>query len=346
MLFCSVFFLATFCVIAQSQSFFSDPYGTNSISCPEGRVCIFLENCPAIANLMNQNLLHIHRFRQAICGYDNVKVKVCCDSFSDSGIANPVFAPGDDSFFRRSNSILECGKSSVGYNNFNTLGAYPFVARIGFCGVTGETKYPCSGVIVNERTVLTTATCALTNNDEYRLNFALVGEFNAETDPECSSRKHNISYIIKHPHYQANTFANNIAMLRLREPIQYTETVQPICLPPKDMNPTDDSVLVGWGKLSRQKIKSCQQQSFKMRIVSTQECSSYYTRGYSVEICAMGDEMPCSGYSGSPLLYKYGDTYYLLGILSYGSNCNSAADDYPSVFVDVQRYIRWILENC
>lgn len=67
-------------------------------------------------------------------------------------------------------------------------------------------------------------------------------------------------------------------------------------------------------------VKSCQQQSLKMRIVSTQECSSYYTQGYSVEICAIGDEMPCSGYSGSPLLYRYGDNYYLVRVLYYFSS--------------------------
>ncbi|XP_078036435.1 chymotrypsinogen B [Augochlora pura] len=330
------------CIFAQFQNFLSDTYATNEINCPNDKICTFIENCPAIVTLMNRNLLHVHRFRQAICGYDNVKIKVCCDL--ESRVANPAYAPADGTLFRSSNFILECGKSFVS-NNFNALGAYPFVARLGFYSTTGETKYPCGGVILNERTILTTASCALSTSDDYKLNFVLVGEFNPETDPECTARKYNISYIIKHPNYQTNTFANNIAMLRLREPIQYTETVQPICLPPKDINPSGDSVLVGWGKLSSQKIKSCQQQSLKMIITSIQECSSYYTQGYSVELCAIGDEMPCSGYSGSPLLYKYGDAYFLLGILSYGSDCDSTAN-YPSVFINVQRYIRWILENC
>jgi len=35
--------------------------------------------------------------------------------------------------------------------------------------LTGEIKYSCNGVIVNERTVLTTATCALAKSDRYKL---------------------------------------------------------------------------------------------------------------------------------------------------------------------------------
>ncbi|XP_031839334.1 phenoloxidase-activating factor 1 [Nomia melanderi] len=332
--------LQLLCAVAQHQSFFDAPYQSNSIDCQNDQMCTFIENCPAIVDLMSQGLLPIHRFRQALCGYDNIKVKVCCDL--DNGPANP----GDGSLSRRSNSIMECGKSYVD-SDFNALGVYPFVARIGFLSVTGETRYPCSGVILNERTILTTASCALTKTDHYKLHSVLVGEFNAETDPDCSARKHNISYVIKHPYYDEKTFANNIAMLRLREPIQYTETVQPICLPPPDMQigPGGGSVLVGWGKLSSQKIKLCQQQCLRMRIAPAQECSNYYAHGYSVELCAIGDEMPCSGYNGSPLLFKYGNTYFLLGILSHGSNCNSTTN-YPTVFVDVQRYIRWIIENC
>ncbi|XP_076172522.1 venom protease [Ptiloglossa arizonensis] len=336
--------LASLSSIEQSQGFFSEVYSSNSIDCPNDKKCTFIENCPVILSLMNRNMLAIHRFREAICGYDGAKPKVCCDV--DSNAVNPIFTQEDGALFTRANSIAECGKSFV-RSSINAVGVYPFVARIGFSGVTGEIKYPCSGVILNERTILTTASCALAKSDNYKLYSIIVGEFNAETDPDCNTQKNNISYVIKHPNYKADTFTNNIAMLRLREPIRYTATVQPICLPPGDRyaNRNINSILIGWGKLSSENTKSCQQQSLQMRIMSNHECSSYYTRELLDELCAMGDKMPCSGYSGSPLLYKYGDTHFLLGILSYGSNCNLDAN-FPLVFVDVQRYVHWILENC
>lgn len=51
-----------------------------------------------------------------------------------------------------------------------------------------------------------------------------------------------------------------------------------------------------------------------MRIVSIEECMNYYIQGLTVELCTIGDEMPCSGYNGSPLLLKYGDTHFLVKI--------------------------------
>lgn len=338
---------AFFCIplilntLVQSQSFLNEVYPSSSIDCPNDRPCAFIEDCPAIANLMSQNLLPVHRFRQAICGYSGVRVKVCCDVGSNS--VNPVFT--QDDALSKSDLFLECGKSFIPSDS-NTVGAYPFVARIGFRSTTGEIKYPCNGAILNERTVLTTASCALAKSDGYKLHSVLVGAYDVEADPACNTQKLNVSYVIKHPNYRADTFVNNIAMLRLKEPIQYTVTAQPVCLFPRDryVTPSMSSVLVGWGTLSSQKARICQQQALKMKVLLNEECSSYYSQGLSVELCAIGDEMPCSGYSGGPLLTKSGDAYFLLGILSYGSNCDTVTN-FPSVFVNVQSYTRWMLEN-
>lgn len=96
--------------------------------------------------------------------------------------------------------------------------------------------------------------------------------------------------MIKHPNYQAETFANNIAMLHLKESIQYTGnnysnflnplckrfeiliffffnsvTAQPICLLPKN-NYIDvgiNAILVGWGKFANRKGKKIINNSFK-----------------------------------------------------------------------------------
>lgn len=37
----------------------------------------------------------------------------------------------DDTFYARQSSTLKCGKSLVG-GNVNTIGTFPFVARIGY----------------------------------------------------------------------------------------------------------------------------------------------------------------------------------------------------------------------
>ena len=53
-----------------------------------------------------------------------------------------------------------------------------------------------------------------------------------------------------------------------------------------------------------------------MKLISVQDCSFYINRGLSVELCARGEQEPCSGYSGSPLLSKEGNNFFLVSQLS------------------------------
>lgn len=54
------------------------------------------------------------------------------------------------------------------------------------------------------------------------------------------------------------------------------------------------------------------QQELKMTLLPKQNCWDFLNQGYSVELCASGETEPCSAYNGSPLLYKYSDTYFLV----------------------------------
>lgn len=67
-------------------------------------------------------------------------------------------------------------------------------------------------------------------------------------------------------------------------------------------------MLVGWGKLSGNK-DSTEQHAFFMKILNLQDCSEFIDRGLSVELCTIGRENPCSGFSGSPLIQYNGHRY-------------------------------------
>ncbi|XP_011062731.1 PREDICTED: uncharacterized protein LOC105151002 [Acromyrmex echinatior] len=341
----------------------------NSLSCPNNQKCVFIEYCPGVVSLMDQNALSSHRLRQAVCGYDRTHVKICCSV--NSYIERPVHPDRNlDVYPTQLSSNFQCGRSIV-RSNINTLGSYPFVARIGFISkyfacirkylyyteivknyiqfymrfqtvsknslldtLTGEIKYSCNGVIVNERTVLTTATCALAKSDRYKLCSVLIGEYNTESNPDCNNlfcghkiSSHDISYVVKHPGYNAASYSNNVALLRLKKAIEFTAsiweeiairsssaTAQPICFIPEDRYVSLGSTctVVGWGKLLGQKAQPLTQQSLQLELVPKQQCSDYISQALSVELCAKGNCEPCSSYSGSPLLYKYADIYFLV----------------------------------
>ncbi|XP_043502849.1 venom protease-like isoform X2 [Polistes fuscatus] len=323
----------------------------NTFFCQNNQQCTFLEYCPDIAIRMKRNEFPIHRFRQSICDYSGLRPKVCCDVISYP--VNPILYEENIRSLLESRSYYKCGKSLI-KNNINNFGSYPFLARIGFINLqTGHIKYPCSGTIISERAVVTTASCALANSQIYKLYVVTIGEFNTETDPDCNSlfcghkvKHYNISYIIKHPNYCADNFENNIALIRLERPIRFEVTAQPVCLLPKEIyiRTGSNTVLIGWGRLSNQKDMLTMQQELNMVLLPKQNCLDFLNEGYSVELCASGETEPCSAYNGSPLLYKYSDTYFLVGILSYGTNCDDKSN-LPVVFVDVKKYTRWLLEN-
>ncbi|XP_033208695.1 phenoloxidase-activating factor 1-like [Belonocnema kinseyi] len=344
-----IFFLLSllwFFVKAQSwPNYYSNETGLDiPFSCSASKKCVPLHNCPELLILMRQQALPVYSLRVSICGYNEASLKVCCDlpegSIEAISDPHPVYN-------------LQCGQSLI-RSNSETLGTYPFLVRVSFVNfANAAVMYPCSGVIINERTILTTATCALATSGNYQLHSVMVGDFDASTDPDCNSlfcshkaRHYGISHVIKYPSFELQSYTNNIALLRLSADIEFTATAQPICLPPAQLFVSEGKIgtLVGWGKLSFQRDKPSIQQWLKMRLISPQECSYFINRGLSVELCARGEQEPCSGYSGAPLISREGDNFFLIGVVSYGADCDSRSSA-PTVFVDVQKYIDWIRRN-
>jgi len=56
------------------------------------------------------------------------------------------------------------------------------------------------------------------------------------TETEAIQRA--VSAIIRHRNFDQNTYNHDIALLRLRKPVTFTKSIQPICLPKESIDPS------------------------------------------------------------------------------------------------------------
>ena len=81
--------------------------------------------------------------------------------------------------------------------------------------------------------------------------FALLGDHDRQRVESAQLTMRVLSTIV-HGSYDPNTNANDIALLKLAEPIAYTSEISPICLPEVDTVFRDgmECVVTGWGVTS------------------------------------------------------------------------------------------------
>ncbi|KAL3288181.1 hypothetical protein HHI36_002631 [Cryptolaemus montrouzieri] len=321
--------------------------------CPPNTECQPLTSCPILNNALNNECVLRNRIDNLSCGYQGSGL-VCCPNIplnQDRSYNDRSYNPG------KTVDGVKCGLPQVLGENYNGIGAYPWVARIGFKNVlTGEVKFPCAGSIINNRVILTAAHCALAKADNYKLFSVRIGEYSTNTEIDCGPefcglpvQDVTLSHVVVHPGYDKQTFKDNVALIVLRNSINYTVTAQPICLPESWSVTNNNGVLVGWGKSAGQTEAPAQQQVLHLPIISINRCYTVYGKTLPVtddQLCAGGEfgKDACSGFGGAPLLVQHGEIFYQVGILSFGSD-QCGAGGVPSVYTNVKKYVDWIKEN-
>ncbi|NXW79352.1 FA10 factor, partial [Hirundo rustica] len=87
----------------------------------------------------------------------------------------------------------------------------------------------CGGTILNENFILTAAHC-MNQSKEIKV---VVGEVDREKK-EPSESMHTVDKIFVHSKFIIETYDNDIALLKLKEPIRFSEYVIAACLPKAD----------------------------------------------------------------------------------------------------------------
>ncbi|QUJ68115.1 serine protease [Photobacterium sp. GJ3] len=238
-------------------------------------------------------------------------------------------------------------------------------------GRDGQDIFQCGGVIIDAMTVLTAAHC-MEQNQVVAMPFEILvwGGITA-TSSARQSNAYTVASVTIHPDFDADTFANDIALLRLNSAL--TGDVQPIQIATISeqfeadltfdntytqggVNP-ENLLVSGWGLTSTEPdaIVSDTLQQVLLSGVPDEVCDRVWSNinlgNRDQVICAISpspavERDSCQGDSGGPLVWQNpqneGDPDFglrLVGLVSFGAQC---ASDVPAVYTEVSHYRTWI----
>uniref|UniRef100_A0A1B0DG19 Probable arginine--tRNA ligase, cytoplasmic n=1 Tax=Phlebotomus papatasi TaxID=29031 RepID=A0A1B0DG19_PHLPP len=183
-----------------------------------------------------------------------------------------------------------------------------------------------SGHVADPRWVLTSAHCGGLSN----AGIAILGAHEVQSPLEFGQVRMTFTNIVRHPHWNPDNFANDIALVELEHNVDFTWRIQAARLPSiRNVNSNwfnQRTLVSGWG--SRKDTISTQHRYIRAQVQSRITCTvSYPTLFHSTSLCTPGnDRSPCQGDSGAGLSIVESDGQKTtIGILSFGSGLVAAS---------------------
>lgn len=250
-------------------------------------------------------------------------------------------------------AICDCGTRPYKLNRIvggqnAELGEWPWQVSLHFL-TNGPT---CGASIISNTWLLSAAHCFVTSNPANKNP----SSWQSYSGMQSQFIHDNVQFrrlkrIIPHPLYNQMTSDYDIALLELSEPLQFANTIQPICLPDSShVFPAGMSCWVtGWGALREGAGQGAQiLQKALVKIINDSVCD-VVTEGQvtSRMLCSgylSGGVDACQGDSGGPLsCFEESGKWFQAGIVSWGEGC--ARRNKPGVYTRVTKLREWIKQE-
>uniref|UniRef100_A0A8B9E964 Transmembrane serine protease 5 n=1 Tax=Anser cygnoides TaxID=8845 RepID=A0A8B9E964_ANSCY len=149
-----------------------------------------------------------------------------------------------------------------------------------------------------------------------------------------------VEKVIYHPLYNGSSLDYDIALMKLRIPLNFSDAIRAVCLPPshRDLFQGTPCWVSGWGYTRPDQAL--------VPLISTRRCNSscmYKGELTATMLCAgypQGKIDACQGDSGGPLVCQDELTWRLVGVVSWGQGC--AEPNHPGVYTNVAQLLPWI----